>query len=258
MSLETAVGHIVWHDLLTHDVTIARRFYADLLGWEYQIEHAANFVWSPGEADYPLIFANGEAHGGFVELEQDLSRHWVAYVQVNDVDAVTAKAASLGAIIIREPFDTPGVGRSSVVQDRQGAIICLNVPTHNFPAPKGTFLWEELITNDVEAAKHFYSELFGWTPQDIDTNQGTSYVVMKCADGAIATGITNQAFDAIESPIWIPYLATNDIDATLAKARAIDGKVRAETNMSNGDRKAILADPTGAIFGLLASSEFRI
>ncbi|MBE9098027.1 VOC family protein [Vacuolonema iberomarrocanum] len=257
MSLETAVGHIVWHDLLTRDVAIARRFYADLLGWEYQIEHAANFVWRPGEADYPLIFANGEAHGGFVELEQDLSRYWVAYVQVNDVDAVTVKAASLGATIIREPFDTPGVGRSSVIQDGQGAIICLNVPTHNFPAPKGSFLWEELITNDVEAAKHFYSELLGWTPQDIDTNQGASYAVMKCADGAIATGITNQAFDAVESPIWIPYLATNDIDATLAKARAIGGKVRAEANMPNGDRKAILADPTGAIFGLLESGEFR-
>ncbi|NEQ47300.1 MAG: hypothetical protein F6K00_28680 [Leptolyngbya sp. SIOISBB] len=63
MSAKTKVGHVVWHDLMTSDVTKARRFYAELLDWQYQIEQTANSVWQSGAAEYPLILANGEAHG---------------------------------------------------------------------------------------------------------------------------------------------------------------------------------------------------
>ncbi|MEM8614697.1 MAG: VOC family protein [Cyanobacteria bacterium P01_H01_bin.105] len=259
MSIKAKVGRVIWHDLLTQDDTKVRHFYADLLGWKYQIEHTSNFVWKLGEAEYPLILANGEAHGGFVASGQSTLSRWIAYVMVKDVDAITARAKSLGATIVREPFDTPGVGRSSVIQDLQGAIICPTFPTHNFPAPSGTFLWDELITDDVESAKLFYGNLFGWRSDDINVNRTGSYAVLECPDNADAVGVTNQSFGTVGLAVWIPYLATDDVDATIAKAKALGARVcEEETYMPNGERKAILADPTGAIFGLLASSEFCI
>lgn len=259
MSIMAEVGHVIWHDLLTQDVTKARHFYTNLLGWKYQIEHASNFVWKPGEAEYPLILANDEAHGGFVEPGQNFLSRWIAYVMVYDVDAVTAKAKSLGLKIIREPFDTPGVGRSSVIQDLQGAVICPTFPTHTFPAPSGTFLWDELITDDVESAKLCYCNLFGWSFHDINVARTSRYAVLKGIDNADAVGATNQSFSAIGAAVWIPYLATDDVDAAIANAKVLGASVYEEAAyMPNGERKAILADPTGAIFGLLAASKFRI
>ncbi|ESA33980.1 glyoxalase bleomycin resistance protein dioxygenase [Leptolyngbya sp. Heron Island J] len=253
MCKKSEVGRVVWHDLITHDVARAKRFYADLLGWEYQIEHASDFVWKPGEADYPLIFANGQAHGGLVDVGEDISSYWIAYVMVEDVDTVTTKAKTLGALIEREPFDTPGVGRGAVHRDPQGAIISPFCPSYGFPAPDGIFLWDELITDDVESAQRFYSELFAWHVTDIDVGQMSRSSVFKCVNHTDVVGVTTHLFDEIGFSAWISYLATNDVDATLVKAKMLGASVIMEgTDMPKLGRCAILVDPTGAIFGLLA------
>ena len=259
MSVKAEVSRVIWHDLMTQNVPKASHFYADLFGWNYQIEHASNFVWKPGKADYVLIFADGEAHGGFVALGQSPLSGWIAYVMVKDVDATAALAQGLGATIVRAAFDTPGVGRSAVIQDLQGAVICPNFPIHHFPAPSGTFLWDELITDDVESAKLFYGQLFGWRSYDINVTRNNSYAVLQSPDNAAVVGITNQFFDAVRLAVWVPYFATDDIDVTIANAKTLGANVCVEeTYMPNGKRKAILVDPTGALFGLLTSSEFRI
>lgn len=252
MTTKPELDHIVWHDLLTLDVARARRFYADLLGWAYQIEHASDFVWKPGEADYPLILANGEAHGGFVNPGYDTSSHWVAYVRVEDVDAVTAKAKALGAEIEREPFDTPGVGRSSMIRDTQGAVMCLTRPTHTFPAPSGTFLWDELVTDDIQSAQQFYTELFGWEAIDRETGQMNHSIIFRCPDGTDVAGVRNGSFDA-GLAAWIPYLAADSVTVAIAKARTLGARVlMEESDRSKGWQQAVLVDPTGAMFGLSA------
>lgn len=64
MSDATTPAPIVWHDLLTCHVDMAQSFYERLLGWTYRVEHAPACAWTGREADYPLIVANGQAHGG--------------------------------------------------------------------------------------------------------------------------------------------------------------------------------------------------
>lgn len=44
--------------------------------------------------DYPLVVANGIAHGGWVDTGQDIPSQWIAYVMVEDVDAATTQAYS--------------------------------------------------------------------------------------------------------------------------------------------------------------------
>ena len=253
---KSEVGCIVWHDLLTNEVAKAKRFYTELLGWEYQIEHASEFAWNSGEADYPLILANGEAHGGFVDPGQDIPSHWIAFVMVEDVDAVIVKAKKLGAMIDREPFDVPGVGRIAVIRDPQGAIICPYISTHGFPPPIGTFLWDELITDDVESAKKFYGELFGWKANDVDMGQMGTYTVFKRGGGTEVAGAMNR-LPGVESPAtWLPYLATDDVDMSVKKAKKLGASVQMEgIDMPHVGRLAILVDPTGAAFGLFKPSE---
>ncbi len=257
MRLETEIGRVVWHDLLTSDVARARRFYAELLGWEYRIEHAADFVWKPGEAQYPLIIGGGAAHGGFVDSGDEFRSHWVAYVMVEDVDAATEKAKRLGAKIQREPFDAPGVGRNAMIRDPQGATICLHVATHDFPAPTGTFLRDELLTGDVEQAGEFYRTLFGWPASQADGGRVTQHATFQRAGQHEVIGARRRPIESAKPAAWIPYLATDDVEATTRKAAALGASLRMEkTDVPGSDRCAVLEDPTGAPFGLQSRPEF--
>ena len=252
MNIKDLIGRVVWHDLIINDVAKAKHFYAELLGWEYKIEHTADFVWKPGEGDYPLIIVNQQVHGGFIELAQNIVSQWVAYVSVENVDVVTTKAKALGATIERKPFDVPGVGRSAMIRDPQGAIICPFSPTHNLPPPKDTFLWDELITNNVEDAKLFYRELFGWKSKVGNMHQFKDYTVFKTADNTQAVGgVMNHSFCQGRPAAWVPYLATDNLDLSVSKAKALGAGVQMEvTEVPDEGRFAILKDSCGAEFGL--------
>ena len=57
-----------------------------------------------------------------------LPAHWLAYVNVPDVDAAAAAAAKLGGQIVVPPMDIPTVGRIAVLVDPQGAAIGIFKP----------------------------------------------------------------------------------------------------------------------------------
>ena len=254
MIIQVNAGQIIWHDLLTPDVTEAMRFYTELLGWEYQIEHSSDFVWHPGEADYPLIWANGEAHGGLVDSGQGSISGWIAYVRVDDVDAVTLNAKELGATVVRDPFDIPGVGRSAVIRDLQGAVICPTVPSYSFPPPSGTFARDDLNTEDMVIAQAFYRSLLGW--QVSDTGEQTSLYGVKSdhSGKSDVIRIVKRSLTKTRAAIWLPYLATGDIEATISHAKALGANVVLERfGEAGADQLAIMRDLQGAAFGLLMS-----
>jgi hypothetical protein len=116
-----ATGEFSWNELVSNDVAGARKFYTGLFGWQ-----AAAFA---GGGDYTL-FKQGDAMvGGLMPCSKPgLPSHWLPYVTVPDVDATAAKAKSLGAQIVMNPFDVPTVGRIAVLIDPQGAAIGLFKP----------------------------------------------------------------------------------------------------------------------------------
>jgi len=69
---------------------------------------------------------NGEEMaGGMMQIQKewgDVPPHWGVYFAVNDCDASTEKAESLGAKILMPPTDIPEVGRFATIQDAQGAV----------------------------------------------------------------------------------------------------------------------------------------
>ena len=50
---------------------------------------------------------------------------WFSYVTVDNVDESAKKAQQLGGKIMLEPRDIPEVGRFAVIQDPQGAAVCI-------------------------------------------------------------------------------------------------------------------------------------
>ncbi len=113
-------GAFSWNELMTTDVEGAKKFYAGLFGWEYELFEGM---------EYSVVKAAGQKEGqaGIMTMPPDVPPgtrpSWGGYVTVDDVDATAQKAKSLGGQLLFGPMDIPKVGRFAVIQDPQGAVI---------------------------------------------------------------------------------------------------------------------------------------
>ena len=119
----------------------------------------------------------------------------------------------------------------------------------------GKIVYLELVTPDLAAAKHFYTQLFGWTYRDVE-GAGPAFTQAYVDDRPVA-GLVQRAVPTGEhpQPAWLSFIATADIDATTATARQLGAKVLlAPRAVAQRGREAVLADPQGAVFALQAST----
>lgn len=125
------------------------------------------------------------------------------------------------------------------------------MPTRTSATP-GAPTWIDLTTSDAEGARRFYSELFGWTAAESDEQYG-GYFMFFSGDAPVAgcmQAMTGPNGEAGASDVWAVYLATDDVEKTVASATAEGGTVVAPP-MQVGDvgSMACVADPSGAVIG---------
>ena len=114
---------------------------------------------------------------------------------------------------------------------------------------RGRFIWHELVTTDPDAASDFYSKVVPWKTQDSGMPSYTLWMAGKTQVGGL-TGLPDGA-EAGSPPHWIVYIATPDVDATVAEAERLGGKVvKSASDIPNMGRFAVLADPQGATFAV--------
>jgi len=114
---------------------------------------------------------------------------------------------------------------------------------------RGRFIWHELVTTDPDAAGTFYSKVVPWKTQPSGMPSYTLWMAGKTQVG----GLTGLADDAAPDtpPHWIVYVATPNVDATVAEAQRLGGKViKGGTDIPNMGRFAVLSDPQGATFAV--------
>ncbi len=119
----------------------------------------------------------------------------------------------------------------------------------------GKVILVELVTPDLAAAKQFYAGLFGWTYRDMQAD-GSLYVEASL-DGRPVAGLVQRQVPAGEhrQPAWLTFIAAQDVDATTQLAVQHGAKVLFEPHsLPDRGREAVLADPQGAVFAVLASS----
>jgi uncharacterized protein len=123
------------------------------------------------------------------------------------------------------------------------------VPIRDEIWPNGTPCWIDLMVTDPEAAKKFYSGLFGWDIQDGPPEAGG--YAMCLLKGRPVTAISPKAQDNPFPNVWCTYLASDDLDATVAKAKAAGGKFMMEPmDVMTAGRLAFGMDPQGAAYGI--------
>ncbi|WP_372593806.1 VOC family protein [Actinotalea sp.] len=121
----------------------------------------------------------------------------------------------------------------------------------NEPWPEGTPAWVDLNVPDHLAAHAFYAGLFGWEFLP-PAGPEMGFYSMSHRGGKMIAGVAQSE----EPAAWTTYLATDDIEATLAKAAEAGGQVLVgpETIEPFGRFAAVL-DPVGAVFGLWQAKE---
>lgn len=122
--------------------------------------------------------------------------------------------------------------------------------THTTKRIPGTPTWMDLATPDLDVAKAFYTELFGW--DYFDTGEDFGNYNMALSDGRNAAGI-GPIFppDSPQPSAWTIYLASDDIKADVKRIQDLGGQVVMEPmEVSDSGSMAICSDPTGAVFGL--------
>ncbi len=112
----------------------------------------------------------------------------------------------------------------------------------------GRFVWRDLMTKDVAAAKQFYGQLFGWRFEN--TRRGDRpYVLARSATIPIA-GIVDINGIPNAGPQWLSYMSVADVDKSVAFVQAERGTVLVEPRELPIARVAIVTDPEGAPLGL--------
>lgn len=114
--------------------------------------------------------------------------------------------------------------------------------------PPGTLSWSDLGTSDPEAAKTFYTNLFGWDHEDMPIPEGGTYTMLR-KDGKNAAALS--AAQEGMPPAWNAYVTVDSADDAAARAAELGATVIAEPfDVLDAGRMAVIQDPTGAFFSV--------
>jgi uncharacterized protein len=118
----------------------------------------------------------------------------------------------------------------------------------------GQFVWNDLMTTDVAAAKRFYAPLTGWSPKLWDKSTPQQQYTLWMHDGAPIGGVvelTSAQRAQGQPPAWLPSVSVNNVDSTARQAASLGGKIHMPpADIPDTGRYAVLQDPQGAFFAI--------
>ena len=240
-------GRFVWRDLLTRDVSAAKRFYEELFGWRFEDT-------TRGDRPYVLARAGGTLVAGFVVVSSnaDAAPQWLSYMAVADVDKTVAQVRADGGKVLVEPLTVP-IARVAAVADPQGAPLGLAQLRRDIPeqsqATAGHFFWQEYLARDAMQALDFYKRLAGYESTISESRLGVEYHVLRKARSC--GGLFQLPATADVRPNWLPYVLVDDPATLSARVASLGGRilVPAAPERRNGSL-VVIADPGGAPLAL--------
>ncbi|MDQ2827149.1 MAG: VOC family protein [Actinomycetota bacterium] len=247
-------GAPCWVDLFTSDPDKTEAFYGELFGWKAE--------------------SAGEEFGGYVNFSKDgipvagsmkndgaagMPDSWSVYLATPDASATADTAVAKGGQVFMAPMQVADLGTMAMVGDAgKAAIGCWQPGTFNgfgVLGEPGTATWFELHTRDYDAAVEFYREVFAWDTHVSSDTPEFRYTTLGEGDGQLAGIMDASAFLPEGVPAhWAVYFGTEDTDATLARIVELGGTVVRPAEDTPYGRIAMAADPTGAIFRLVAGA----
>lgn len=240
-----------WVDLSTPNVESAIQFYRQLLGWDVERSETPT-------GPYFIASAEGQQVAGMMQAGPDLEGMppmWTVFFNVDDVDKMASHVTDAGGSVLEEPFDIPEA-RIAVVADPTGAMFGL----FGGPEIEGTWLtrrtggacWVETMNRDPATAESFYASIFDWKAES-ETDEYHTYTTFRL-DGYPVAGMMRMPdnLGPEVSAHWGVYFVVDDCEAAVADAVKLGGQVLRPTAAVEFGQFAVLADPQGAVFQVMA------
>jgi predicted enzyme related to lactoylglutathione lyase len=248
-------GAPVWVDVSTSDLEGAKAFYSRLFGWEPHVTE------DPQAGGYTMFTLNGKQVAAASPTQSaDQPTAWMVYFGTEDADATARRVEEAGGKVVAPPFDVLAAGRMAVFQDPTGAVFTVWQAGEHAGAEvvqePSAFAWTELSTRGIDQAKAFYRRVFGWDDKTSPMGEGQPpYTEWQLGGKSIGGGMEmTPDMPAQMPPFWLNYFSAADVDATASRAAELGGQVMMPPSDFPGGRFAVLQDPQGAAFGVLAMS----
>ena len=246
------VGAPCWVDLFTSDTNKSRTFYGELFGWTAE-EAGEEF------GGYITFFKDGVGIAGCMHNDGQAGTPdvWSVYLASDDAKATVDAAAANGGQVVVPAMDVGDLGTMAVVTDAGQAAIGIWQPRvhkgFGILGEPGTPAWFELHTRDYDASLRFYREVFKWDTHVVSDTPDFRYTTLGEGDGQLAGIMDASAFlpDGVPAH-WSIYFGVDDADAALAKILDLGGAIVRPAEDTPYGRLAQAADPTGALFKLVA------
>ncbi len=245
-----APGTPIWVDLSSPDVSAATSFYGQLFGWTAQDLGE--------EAGHYHMFKMGDKVVAAVSPPMNPQQPpvWTTYIATDSAADVAKKVTEGGGQVLVAPFDVMGQGTMGVFMDPSGGAFAVWQPAamkgaEMFNTPV-SLTWNELHTRDLQGAKSFYAKVFGWGVHSNDMGPGMGeYVEWQVNARSIGGGVgMNQEPEGVP-PYWLVYFTVASTDDIVKRAPELGGKVISPAMDIPQGRFAVIADPHGAVFGVI-------
>ncbi|MBO0712091.1 MAG: VOC family protein [Acetobacteraceae bacterium] len=240
-------------ELITPNLAAAKNFYAGLFGWTFRDRQTGGTV-------YAEALLNGRSVAGLVyrplPANEKRSPAWLGFFSVRDVDAATQTALQHGGRVLFGPRTIPDRGREAVLADPQGAIFAVIASNSGDPpdslAEPGSWIWSSLITRDPNADAGFYQALFDYDVFTLPTETGGQHLILASGNYARASANTVPASQPDLQPHWLNFIRVDDAASTATRAATLGARILvAPRTDRDGNTMAVIADPFGAVLGLL-------
>ncbi|HEV7655693.1 MAG TPA: VOC family protein [Mycobacteriales bacterium] len=238
-----------WADVATDDPEAGRAFYAALFGWEWEVNPDPSF------GGYSMALLRGKKVVGLAgKMDASQPSAWTPYLAVDDADKFAAAVPDAGGTMVSPVMDIEGAGRMALATDPAGAVFGVWQQQEHRGSElvdePGTVVWNELISSDLDAAGAFFAATLGVAFEDMDTGGDGVYKLLQ-VDGRTVGGATPLLPEM--SPHWGIWFEVADADATLARAQELGGSVYRAVEQTPQGPRAVLVDPQGVAFGVIAS-----
>lgn len=247
----TLIGAPCWIDLFTSDPHRSRAFYRQLFGWT---DHEAGEEYG----GYVNFLRDGQPVAGCMGNDQPgVPDTWSVYLTTDDAHATADAAAAAGGQVVVPAMEVMDLGSMALVADAGGAAIGAWQPGlhHGFAVlgEPGAPSWFELLTRDYDASVQFYRDVFKWETHVASDTPEFRYTTLGQGD-AQAAGIMDAAsfLPDGEPGAWSVYFGVDDADAALTMVVDLGGSVVRPAEDTPYGRLAQAADPTGALFKVIA------
>ncbi|MDQ6773610.1 MAG: VOC family protein [Candidatus Dormibacteraeota bacterium] len=250
-----APGTPSWVDLASPDLDASINFYTALFGWE------TRRTSDPAFGGYTTFTKDGqEVAGAAPKMGESQPTAWSSYVSTSDAEATAKAVTEAGGTVLAAPMEVPTQGHMAVFMDPTGAAIAVWQPGGHKGAElvnePGSLSWNELQTRDPQAAKGFYTNVFGWGTRDTEMPGMGTYTEW-LLDGKSIGGMMpmGDQIPASVPPHWEVYFAVADCDGTVAQAKELGATVVAgPMDIPQQGRFATMLDPQGAVFSVIKLS----